>query len=691
MGRKKGIKVKVEKKAILRLKFFLFLITLLLVISLVLYTYFYFHFSVMVDGAILKKKVRRIPEILSSPSILFAGERIDPPFLKDMLEKRGYLFSKSLSYENSFYPVLKKNRIYIRSEKIWDRRYPSKVVRVDFEDGKISRIYDLLAKRYVKRYYIIPEEIGFSRKNFKFKYIKYGDVPQDLIYAILSAEDKRFFKHSGIDFWGILRASIKNLIAGRIVQGGSTLTQQIVKNLFLSPEKSFKRKFKEAFIANILEERFSKSELLELYINFVYLGQVNGFEIHGFREASQIFFGKDLKSLSLDKLALLAGMVKSPIKFSPILHRKDALSRRNEVLKLMYKNGFISKVEYLSGIKREIGLNVKKMEYIAPYFADYVSSKIGDDGGMVLTSLNTEIQFALKRGVRDGYKEILEKLSQLGVDGFPQVAAVVLNGKNGNIVAMTGGIDYFSSQYNRAIYIRRQAGSIIKPFVYLSLLENSLSPTLTVDDHPIVFRYGGKRYLPHNFKNIYYGVVDMKRALSKSDNVATVKFASLIGFKKVSDFINELGFKNRAVPYPSVALGTIDVSPIEIGRAYTIFLNGGVELDTTFLWKKRKVLKKVASSENVKRVYNMMEEVVKSGTARGLRPLLKFFPIAGKTGTSKDGWFVGICNNLITVIWVGFDENRELGLSGGRSALYIYREFLKNLMDVYPLKVRDGL
>ncbi len=684
MAKRRKIKVKVDKKGVNLLKFLLFLVLFLLILSFVFYTYFYFHFSILVDRAILDKKIRKIPEIFTSPSIVFVGERIGSDYLKNMLLRSGYKFSGSLSYENSFYISKDGDKVYIRNSKIWSKRYPYKVVEIDFGNEGVSRIYDILRKREVKRFYISPEVIGFSKGNFKFKFLKYNELPENLIYAILSAEDKRFFKHSGIDYFGILRAMVKNLMAGRIVQGGSTLTQQIVKNLFLTPERSFKRKFKEAFISNILEGRFSKKELLELYANFVYLGQVNGFEIHGFREAAFVYFGRDLNNLTTSELALLSGMVRSPVKYCPYTHPDFAVNRRNKVLKLMYQNGFISKREYILGEKEKLNLKMVKVS-IAPYFADYVSKNLSGNSDVIYSSLNREIQLALERGVKDGYLEILEELHKMGNYQNPQVAGIVINGKNGNILGMVGGLDYFKSQFNRAVYIRRQAGSIIKPFVYLCVVGSGISPDTVVDDHPIVFRYGRRKYTPHNYENIYYGNVDMKKALSKSDNVATVKYAKMVGFKSVSDFINQLGFKNSAVPYPSTALGTIDVSPIEIGRAYTLFLNGGTELDTTFFRGKRKIFRKIASSRSTKIVFEMLKEVIKSGTGRRLKPFLEFLPLAGKTGTSKDGWFVGICKNLIVVIWVGYDENRELGLSGGRSALFIFKNFLINLLKLYPI------
>jgi penicillin-binding protein 1B len=541
----------------------------------------------------------------------------------------------------------------------------------------------------------------------KRRQVPLSAIPTRVVQAVLAIEDRRFYSHPGIDPIGIVGAAITNVFGDKpYLSGASTLTQQIVKNFFLTPEKSFRRKLLEQFMALILETRASKDEILELYLNEVYLGQRGSFAIHGVAEAARLFFGKDVGNLTLAEAATVAGVIQSPPALSPFNAPQRARDRRNVVLQAMVDADYISDEAAIRASHEPMMVVARALDAEAPHFVDAVGDTLasqfgqltaGTQGLDVYTTLDLHLQRVAEDAVREGLKRVDTSLSRRRRKVGPaQAALIAVDPHTGDVLAMVGGRSYNQSQYNRAIQARRQPGSVFKPFVFLAAFEEAaeqgrtdMTPASIVLDEPSTFLDGDKEWTPTNYENEYDGPITFRRALAMSRNVATVKVAEQVGFDRVAALWKRVGVGNPPHPYPSIALGVFEATPYEVAQAYTLFPNQGVVRELRLLTQlthgKETIRIPAAKARTVARpdatflVTNMMRSVINEGTAASARGAGLRADVAGKTGTTndlRDAWFAGFTRDLLTVVWVGLDENQGLGLSGAQAALPIWTTFM---------------
>ena len=547
---------------------------------------------------------------------------------------------------------------------------------------------------------------GLARRRM----ITFQDLPPILVNAVVSVEDKHFFHHRGLDLARILKAAWLDFRDRRKEQGASTITMQLVRGLWLEPEKRWSRKIAEAAMTVHLERKWTKEEIFAAYSNAVFLGRESAYSVHGFAEASQLYFGKDVRDLSLQEAALLAGMVQRPSYFNPRRNPEHAKERRDLVLSLMHANKYISADQLRAAVATPITLanpSGQNEAAEAPYFLDVVSDEVKSldeaEGGAksVYTTIDLNLQRAAGDAVRSGMQEVDRLLAKRYAGGAAHVnlphaeaALIALDPHTGEIKAMVGGRDYAQSQLNR-IFAKRPPGSVFKPFVYAAALNTGvaggdriLTPSSTVTDEPTDFVFDNKIYRPANFRHESFGTLTLRQALARSDNVAAVKVAQMVGFQQVVSLARSAGLTGDMAPTPALALGSYAVTPFEMAGAYTVLANGG-------RWIKPQMVVSVsdANGETIRGdepethealdprvaylITSMLQDVMRSGTAAGVRTRGFTLPAAGKTGTSHDGWFAGYTSQLLCIVWVGFDDYRQLDIEGAKSALPIWTEFMK--------------
>jgi penicillin-binding protein 1B len=567
--------------------------------------------------------------------------------------------------------------------------------------------------------------------------VKFQDVPKDLLKAVLSGEDRTFFDHYGINPRRIVGAFLSNMKQGEVAQGGSTLTQQLARTLFLNREPTLQRKLSEAFIALILERRLSKQQIFTMYANEIYLGHRDSFAILGFAEGAKAYFGKQLKDVTLSEAATLAGIIPAPNAYSPVHHSARAKARRDLILKIMVDSGDISRQAYEEARQSELKIAENLDPAEGHYLVDYIRGELLRDfpeetlmrGGLsVYTTVDLGLQKAAMDSVEYGLGLIDARFAKAkgrnekDVKGpTPQAGLIALDPRTGEIKAMVGGDNYGATQYNRVTQALRQPGSIFKPFVYAAALETALddsnvfdfnpyddipaaviTPLTTILDEPMVFFAADKEYSPKNYDGQFRGEVTLRNAFFHSLNVPTVSLAQRIGFDRVAQLARRMGLNSRVRGYPSMALGTIEVTPIEIAGAYTAFANGGQRVEPHALRKVQsqdeRVLKsyrsesrEVLSPEIAYMITHLMEGVLNYGTGAGVRGRGFMLPAAGKTGTSRDGWFAGYTKDLLVIAWVGFDDGQDLNLEGAKSALPIWADFMKKAYQLYPARNPDSM
>jgi penicillin-binding protein 1A len=529
-------------------------------------------------------------------------------------------------------------------------------------------------------------------------------IPQQVIQAFVAAEDARFFKHKGVDLFAVFRAVVSNLRKGEIRQGGSTLTQQLVRAFFLTPERTWTRKVREAILAYRVERNHTKEEILYLYLNQVYFGHGN----YGIEAASRDYFGKGVQDLNLAEAALLAGLPRSPSRTSPYRDFFSAIDRQRYVLRRMQREGFITASVYQESLQTPVRLTPAPLlnSVMAPYFVEQVRRVIGErygfnpllQGGLhIYTSLDSSLQMAAQEAVRQGLDEIRFRLRKKTGPADPhkgeaEAALVALDPHDGMVRALVGGYDFSFSQYNRALQARRQPGSAFKPVIYSAALEGGLSELTVVRDGPVTFRMAaGKYWRPQNYENRFFGPVTLRSALAHSLNSVSVRLVERMGLDRVIRQARKLGIESPLEKNLSLALGTSSVSLLEIVRAYSVFANGGRLFEPLFITKVTdrdgKVLeenvpepKQVLSPEVAYVMTDMLKNVIQSGTGRTAAKLGHY--VAGKTGTTsdfRDGWFIGYTPSLIAGVWVGYDDFRSLGdkETGARTALPIWLSLMK--------------
>ncbi len=533
--------------------------------------------------------------------------------------------------------------------------------------------------------------------------VKLKDISMNMKYAILASEDARFYDHGAIDLVSMFRALIADIVHKRIVQGGSTITQQLVKNIYLTPSKTITRKLKEVILAYRLEKKLTKNQILELYLNTVYFGA----GAWGIESAARTYFDTHAKDLTIPQSALLAGLVKAPSAYNPYKHPEDARRRMIYVLKRMYDNHFITFKQYKKAMNSKIVLKKQSANFfgliVAPYFTDYVRSwlidRYGEDivytsGLKVYTTLDTRLQRYAFIAVKTGVLRLKKRY-----DGL-QSALLAMDPKTGYIKAMVGGFSYEKSQFNRALQAERQPGSSFKPFIYLTAISQGYMPTDTVKDEPEVFRFNGKEWRPQNYEGTFHGTVSLMYALVHSVNVATINLLNAVGIENVIKTAKRLGIQEKIPHNLSIALGSLSVRLIEMVRAYASFDNYGLLPKPIFItrvvnrygkviYDNEPQLKRVANTIDAFILTGMLKNVIGYGTGRKARVIGR--PLAGKTGTTndyKDAWFIGFSPDLVCGVWVGYDNNRTIfrGATGARAALPIWITFMKNALSGTPIK-----
>lgn len=716
-------------------RFLLLALGFVLLSGLGLFAYQWHEYSQLIDARLSGEIFDRASQVYAAPRPLFVGEATTSEQVEAQLRGFGYV---PIEETDAGYGQFRRghDRLEIRPGRM-SLVGASQAARIEWSAGRIQRIVGLRDSQFRSAVWLDPTHVTnlFDRSRAKRRLVNYADIPPHLIQAVLAAEDRRFFTHPGISLLDTARALWFDLGVwlgyrkGARVQGASTLTMQLARSFFLTRSLSWRRKLAEAIIAIQLERRFSKEKIFELYANEIYLGQRGSFSLHGLAEGAQAYFGKDISQVTLPEAAFLAGAIRGPSRYSPIRYPERAQIRRNYVLDAMVETGAVNPAEAEAAKNTPLETTpVGEEASGAPYFIDLVMDRLLDRyseedlitlGFRIYTGLDLDLQQAADEAVREALKEVDERVTERWrrSGGHPQqvqICLIALDPHTGAVKALVGGREYVASQLNHAV-AHRQPGSAFKPFVYaaafqtaLETPESAITPVTTVVDEPTVFRFEDKEYQPSNYGERFYGVVTLRQGLARSLNIATVKVAEMVGYDRVAELAARAGLNPRVRGTPAVALGSYDSTPLEVAGAYTMFANGGVRLQP-FL------IQQVSSPEGITLerhelrpepvldpriaylVTNLLEETINRGTGAGTRARGFVAPAAGKTGTSRDAWFVGYTSNLLCAVWVGFDDYSDLGLPGAAAALPIWTEFMKRAMalpayrDVQPFVPPEGI
>ena len=682
----------------------------------VLFSYFYIKYDRIIEKRFKSPVFANAAKIYALPKTVRDGEKIGAREIATALERAGYSDKEGQSTLGSF-RLLKDGIEITPGQESYHSPEPARII---IHDGQVDQISsngnDLSAYELEPQLVTALFDAGQRSKR---ELVAYNDIPPVMVQAVLAIEDRRFFEHSGVNFLRMAEAAWIDVVRGRHDQGGSTLTMQLSRGFFLTPEKTIRRKLTEMLIAEELEQKFTKKQIFEFYANWVDLGQRGSFAISGFAEASKAYFNKDLKDISLPEAAMLAGLIQRPSYLSPYRHPERALERRNLVLESMVETHVITREQADKAKAVPLKLAPPNVEASdAPYFVDMVrdqliskfnENELNDQSYRIYTTLDPDLQRVAALAVESGIKLVDEQVKKVRTKKVKvgkkyetkvmpgpqaQVALVVIDPHTGAVLALVGGRDYGWSQLNHAVS-KRPTGSIFKPFVYAAAMNTALdgsqtviTPASTVTDAPTSFAYGDQIYEPRNYKEEYHGDVSLRYALAMSLNNATVKVAEEVGYDKVADLAKSAGIMSVKAT-PAMALGSYDASPLDMTGAYTTFANNGVRLSPIMLRSVRNGKGDVIANYTTDQrqvldprvayvMTNMMEGVINNGLGytavrlRGFTP-----PAAGKTGSSHDGWFAGYTSNLLCIVWVGYDDYSDLRLSGAMTAAPIWAEFMK--------------
>jgi penicillin-binding protein 1B len=700
---------------------------LLTVLAVSAFTYYWVVFSGRIDNLLRGEVFTRSAGIYAAPKQIRPGQSISEEEMLSYLKRAGYVERAQQADSARGRYAVNGDTIEIDpgADSVVDNARPIQALRVEFaRSGKsIAAITSNGNSQRLEKALLEPELISSvtGRERAKRRVIGFNDVPTDLRNAIVVTEDRSFFEHHGVNIRGIIRALLRrydsdpNSPLAR--QGGSSITQQLVKNLLLSPEYSLKRKVAEAYMSVILETRLSKQEIFALYCNQVYLGQQSGFSINGFGEAASAYFNKDVTNLTLPESAFLAGLIRSPNRYNPFHDLETARARRNQVLESMAETGAITEdqAKQAEGIELKLAPAKGRIDISdAPYFADYVQNQLGDlvtgegaDHLRIYTSVDMDLQRAAYSAVTKQLAALDKLEAKRAPGGTVQAALVAMNAHTGEIVAMVGGRDYTRSQLNR-VEALRQPGSAFKPFVYATALNTAydpvprvITPATIFQDEPKTFTYDNQEYSPGNMGDKYsMQPVTLRDAMVHSLNVVTVDVAMEVSIGRVMNLAAKAGLPRVPHAYPAMALGTAEATPLQIASAYTAFAANGtrttpVAITRVTTGRGTTIAQPTAQKNEVLRpevayvMTSFMKDVVNRGTAAPIRARGFKFNVAGKTGTSRDGWFAGYTPDLVCVVWVGFDDGSQLGLTGAASALPIWADFMNAALTTHPEWVGD--
>ena len=697
---------------------------LLVTLSVGVFGYYYSVFSERIDRMLRGEVFTRSAGIYAQPKMLHTGDSMTPDALVARLKRIGYVEQdQQADASRGRYAVTNAGVEIEPSENSnVDGQMSFPAMTVAFARGKneIAGMKEKGTSRAFQSALLEPEQIssvtGADRE--KRKVVGFNDLPAHLVKAITVTEDRAFFEHNGINLRGIVRALLRrydNETAENLrSQGGSSITQQLVKNLLLTNEKTLSRKVAEAYMSVILETRLSKEEIFALYCNEVYLGQHSGYSVNGFGQAAEAYFNKDVNSLTLPESAFLAGIIRSPNRYNPYRARETALERRNQVLDSMTEAKAINAAERDQAQRAELRLAPARGrldQTEAPYFLDHVQGELGElladaDAAQhlrIYTTLDMDLQRAAYDAVTRNLRG-LDKLFAKRKDGkLPQASLVAMNAETGEVIAMVGGRDYEKSSFNRATDAMRQPGSVFKPFVYAAALNTAfdrvprlITPATVFRDEAKAFTFDNAEYKPNNFGNTFSNAeVTLRDALVRSLNVVTVEVAMDVTIGRVMNLAAKAGLPRPSRAYPAMALGTSEATPLQIASAYTAFAAEGkratpISINRITTGEGRTVVAPTTVRNEVLRpevayvMTSMMRDVVERGTAARLRAGGFRHIVAGKTGTSRDAWFAGYTPKIVCAVYVGFDDGAELNITGADAALPIWRDFMNVALASHP-------
>jgi penicillin-binding protein 1B len=703
-------------------KIFIFCTIILFMAFLGVFIYGW-HLSGQVESRFSSRRWSVPSKVFADTLLLYPGQRLNQLLFQKKLLRMGYREvpgrptrkGEKQAAQNSLY-------LFLNDLKTPWKNRPGFLVKIEFKENAIDSIIRQEDGTSLPLVEIEPEEImlffGLERERRQLVSIK--QIPEHVIHAVLAAEDSRFFEHWGVDPRGILRALITNLRHGGIRQGGSTITQQLAKNYFLTPDRTLTRKFKEMVLAFTIEWMYSKKEILEIYLNEIYLGQKGSTAIDGIGEAGYFYFGKSVQELSLSEAATIAGLIKAPNKYSPYVDIKACRVRRNFVLEAMHSKGWISAAALQTQLKtpiKPVGYNVYGKK--APYYNDYLTQQLEmlykpDDlatlGLSIYTTLDSQVQMAAETALTDGLHRLENKIPALkrsSSDKSLQGAVVVMQPQTGHILAMVGGRNYSESQFNRITQAHRQPGSSFKPFVYAAGLDK-FTPISMLSNRPQTYFVDGKAWEPKNFESASREQVTVREAIENSYNLATVNLAVQIGLDSIVESATRFGFSTSFEPYPSLALGAFEVIPLELARAYCVFAAEGVmtfplalkavsDENGKVLEQRHLKIERLISTSKAFIMNSLLQGVIDHGTGRSLRALGIDWPVAGKTGTTndyRDAWFIGYTPDILGLVWVGFDNGDSIKATGAEAALPIWAELMKAIphhISKNNFRVPDGV
>jgi penicillin-binding protein 1B len=700
------------------------------------FTYLYISSARLVDERLHGERERTLPRVYARAVELHLGQLLSADDLVSRLNDLGYAQRPQVKGPGEFAASREGVTVTPREGQLSGR-----VVRVTFPRPPATRRTAGAARRGVQRIEILGRGPASSvvldtplltalmtaGTREKRRHVPLSTIPDRMRQAVIAIEDQSFYTHPGINPVRLLAAALRNITRSEGAPVGySTITQQLARMFFLADEfnaelqtgargrtwGSYWRKAREGVMSLALERRASKDEILELYLNDVYLGQRGSFAIHGVAEASRIFFGKDVSNVNVSEAATIAGSILYP--GLPFTNPTRAIERRNVVLRAMASERFISQDQAGRSAREPLQTVARAVDNEAPYFVDMIGQQVGTafpgvltqpEPVSVYTTLDLNLQRAALDAVRVGLTRVDETLAarRRKQTQSAQAALIAVDPRSGEILAMVGGRSYNSSQFNRATTARRQPGSVFKPFVYLAAFEHAvdegrsdLTPASLTQDEPAVFEFDGQAWEPKNYDD-YDGEVTWRRALAMSRNLGTIQVGNQIGFDRIAALWRRVGVGTPPRAFPSITLGVFELTPLEVAQAYTLFVNGGrvqplkaighVSVGTREMNREATRPKEVARPNTTFLVTNMMRSVINEGTGAAARANGFALDAAGKSGTTndlRDAWFVGFTPELLTVVWVGFDNNQPIGLSGTQAALPIWTEFMKAALAGRP-------
>ena len=689
-------------------------LALVALVGFSIFGYYYFKYQSIVDERLKQPLFANTAKIFAAPREVRPGQKLTVRLIANELREAGYSTDGATkasplgaySEDAESIAVHPGPQSYHAEDGATIRVQAGVVESITDDHGQPLASYELEP--------LLITGLSEDANRTKRRLVNYDEIPPNLVQAVLAIEDRRFFEHSGVNYFRLMEAVYRDVASGQKQQGGSTLTMQLARGFFLTPEKRIKRKIIEIVITFQLEHRFSKKQIFEMYANQIPLGQRGSFSVDGFGEASQAYFGKDVRQLNLAECAFLAGIIQRPSYFNPYRHPDRVIERRNLVLDSMVETGAITKDEAERAKAEPLHLTAASVDASeAPYFVDLVheqlNQKLGDrdfnhEGLRIYTSLDPDLQRAAADAVEVGMKNVdtlVDNLHKHRKPGdtilYPQVALIALNPHTGQVLALVGGRNYGNSQLDHAV-AKRPTGSVFKPFVYAAAYNTAIAGTILpgqdkpfsavtmLNDEQTTYEVGDQEYTPRNYKDEYHGQVTAIYALAHSLNNATISLASQVGFDNVAALGRESGIKN-ARGTPSVAIGSYDATPLDMAGAYTVFANNGVHLDPWMLASIRTpsgdiiddyspTSKQVLDPRVAYLTTNLMEGVMNFGYGYEVRKRGFKDPAAGKTGTSHDAWFGGFTSNLICMVWVGNDDYTDVKLAGALAAAPIWAEFM---------------